>query len=152
MHGSIFAPNTNMKYLLSFLILTLSHLSNAQTVSIEKELSTDINSFAESIDEIHEFTGIEELPIAIKLFECQSGIGGYEDKDAILYDLFISVKQATKDNFSGEHGRFWIRGDFLNPRNYEFDSKDNRLSFEYGLFDSIESISFVINHKSIKQL
>lgn len=141
-----------MKYFLlvisTFLLLSLK--TRAQEITIEKETSKEINSFAQSIRNIEAFYSKEQMPIYIRLFECSSTITNLEGKDIAQYDFYISIKQATDKNFGGEYGWFWIKGDFINPRNYIFDPKLKILSFQSGTENKPSTTSLSISFEEIK--
>ncbi len=105
----------------------------AQEITITTEGSNELNSFAESIRNIETFFNTEPKPIAIRLFECGRTIGSLpEGLDVVLYDFYISVKQATEENANGEFGWFWVTGHFIDPRNYKFEPQSQTLTFEHG--------------------
>ncbi|MCB0497763.1 MAG: hypothetical protein KDC79_16595 [Cyclobacteriaceae bacterium] len=128
----------------------MSLKARAQEITIEKETSKEINSFAQSIRNIETFYCKEGMPIYIRLFECSSTITNLEGKDVVQYNLYMIVKQATGKNFGGEYGWFWIKGDFINPRNYSFDPKLRILSFNSGTENMPSTTSLSISFEQIK--
>ncbi len=130
--------------------LLISNWLYAQDIRIEREESTSINSFAQSINEVKDFVSAEALPIAVRVIECSVAVSGQEDKDVVLTDLYIRIKQATQSNPSGELGWFWVRGEFLNPRNYKFIGEFSVLSFESGPEGQVQNTRLKVGHQKIE--
>ena len=139
---------------LPYLILTfltfLTFEGTSQEISISTENSEELNTFAQSIRNIETFYNAEPQPIYIRLFECGRLIGSLSyGADVILYDFYISVKQATDNNSRGELGWFWVTGHFIDPRNYKFNPLSNTLSFEHGTEDSAATTTLSVSYNAI---
>lgn len=128
----------------------LFNIGYTQDIAVVKEEVNSINKFADSIEEIKTFNGSNPLPIAIKVLKCEAAIGGYDAIDAIQYDLYIRVKQATENNYSGEYGWFWIRGKFIEPRNYIFTDSSRILSFDYGPLNDVHTVKLKVSYEKIE--
>ena len=140
---------------LSFLILIFLYLltlkGTAQEITVTTENSDELNNFAQSIRNIEKFFNVEPQPVYIRLFECSRLIGTLDSGlDVRLYDFYISVKQATVDKPNGEYGFFWVKGHFIDPRNYKFEPQNRTLTFEHGTEDSIKITTLTISSDEIR--
>jgi hypothetical protein len=135
--------------ILTFLFF-LAFTGTAQQISITIEKSEDLNSFAASIRNIETFFDEDPQPIQIRLFECGRTVGFLpQGLDVILYDFYISVRQATEEYPIGEYGYFWVIGHFIDPRNYIFDPLKGTLTFNHGTKESIEKTTLKISFETI---
>jgi len=140
-----------LSILISNSLLLLAFTGTAQQISITNENSKELNSFAESIRNIETFFNAGPLPIYVRLFECGRTVGKLNyGADVILYDLYISVKQATDEYPNGVRGYFWVTGHFIDPRNYIFEPESRTLTFDHGTEESTEITTLEISFDSIK--
>ncbi len=138
------------QFILTFLIiLSFGFLTIAQEISVTKEESDQLNSFANSIRNIEQFGSNY---IFIKLFECGRSIGSYpglEGMDIILFDFYISVKERTEE-LPTTYATFWVDGDFHNPRNYQFEAELRTLTFEHGTDNQPKATTLTISTTGIQ--
>lgn len=134
------------------LSISITYITDAQKIEISIENSNELNEFAASIRNIKTFLNMEPAPISIRVFECGKAIGSLpEGQEVMLYNLYISVKEATEMKPIGELGYFWINGLFIDPRNYSFEPANRTLTFEHGAENSSTLTKFKISFSSIKQ-
>ncbi len=131
----------------------LSFSSKAQSIEVKKETSNSINEFANSIRNIEVFNELENCCIGVRLFECGTIVGsfpGEEAKEFLLYDLYVSIKQLDEKTRKSPTGYFWVEGKFHNPRDYKFESPENRLTFFHGTDKYPIKISMILSSNNIQ--
>ena len=123
--------------------------SLSQDIEVTKEDSKSINHFASSIHNCEQFSTTQPRLILIKLFECENSVKSLQNgTDVILYDLYIYIKEAVPESGSSNE-YYWIKGKFLNPRDYKFDSTSQTLSFKHGSEESTTTTNLQIGVKEI---
>ena len=134
------------------LILTIAYFgtvlsSTGQEIKIERATAKDLLVSAYSLHSVTEFNGRQ---ISVKLIEVQS-IRKHPDndsQDATISDLLLIIRELTDDKTS--MANFWVRGQFFNPKNFEFNPADKVLSFQHGTEKNPKSTKLVIGTKGIK--
>ena len=142
--------NKPIKEILTSIILIFltAIAATAQDIQVLEEESKSLNHFAYSIRNFEKFYTDQPRRIYIRLFECGNYVKPLDNGiDVILYDLYISIKQdASKDSKSSmEYGYYWIKGKFMNPRNYVFDPSSQIISFEHGADEAVNATRLIIN-------
>ncbi len=134
-----------------FLILIMifpSTLSYGQDIAISQESSEEIIDFAYKISDIHIFRSTN---IYIKLFEYDmlGGLPELEGQDLIVKDFFIYVQQRTEKTPTTKKS-YWIKGGFYNPRDFEFNTDNKKLTFTFGTEKNPKTLKLLITTSEIK--
>ncbi|MEO9534420.1 MAG: hypothetical protein ABJH69_10205 [Crocinitomicaceae bacterium] len=125
----------------------------AQSVTIEQVTNSNELSLLNSIRDIQRFNSQEPHPTAILLIESgylsDQEIAGLEGMDVVLHKLYISIKQLINNERTAKQA-YWIDGNFYNPRNYKYDSKTQRLTFQHGTDEQAKSTVITVTSTTVK--
>lgn len=138
-------------FIFSIIIFRVNFTSNAQASKIDP--LDPIIDFANCARNIYTFSDLENCCIAIKLIECNDVIGrfpGEEEKDIVLFKLYLSINQLDEKNGKLIKGFFWVEGKYHNPRNYIFHRNENRLIFVHGTKERPKRVSMIISSSEIR--
>lgn len=124
-----------------------------QDVKIERSTEKELLISPDPIHKVRTFT--DKRYIGIKVIELQNIIGVHPDPDSldqevVFSDFLFLVKERFDDNRPDATAKYWVKGKFYNPRDFNFRNADKSLSFKHGPVRKPKSTTLVISTKEIK--